>query len=79
MESKQEWISVKDCLPEEGQHILYRARYDGLNTELEQEEIDQAIFNGYTFEWLEDCASKSIGLNKYKITHWLPIPPTNTL
>lgn len=76
MKSKQNWIRVEDCLPEEGQHILYRARYDGLNTGLEQEEIEQEMFYSFKFGWLEDNA-KERGVKNYKVTHWLPIPSTN--
>lgn len=74
MESKQNWISVEECLPKECQRILYRARYDGVHTGLEQEEIELEIFYNFKFQWLEEYNNKR--LNNYRITHWLPIPPT---
>lgn len=59
MHTAQEWISVKDRLPEVGMRVIV-CRDEG--------KVEQGIFLGASGFW------KVFGANTKKVTHWQPLP-----
>lgn len=67
--AKQEWISVKDRLPNRGERVLCFMKSSGKN---QNDTISDNVYNGilvgsnpprYVWEWNGDY-----------VTHWMPLP-----
>lgn len=59
LEPKQEWISVKDRLPEAEERVLVYSYEDGINF---------GYFLGYEDGFFIDCVYPN------ESTHWMPLP-----
>lgn len=72
------WRSVEDELPEDGQKILIREYYRSAKSGRFVNHVKEYIyFAEYGFE----LEGKKYSCLRYRITHWMPIPPipdTNT-
>jgi len=56
------WISVKDRLPEEGEHVDIFSKFHGRKTYVE-------------FEELECFYDRVNDITYVDVTHWMPLPP----
>ena len=65
-EPKQEWISVKDRLPEQLKEVLIC--FDGYG----KKSVSTATYRNYFYgkEWLSNMMSLSVD----SVTHWMPLP-----
>lgn len=68
IEPKQEWISVKDRLPERNKLVLVRAVSTARGGNI-------TFVGAYDGFWFLQTAADTIGLTiQYDITHWMPLP-----
>ena len=59
----QEWISVKDRLPEQGQQVLIYSRYDF---------CEVALYIGIPGKWRVTWNHDMLDADS--VTHWMPLP-----
>lgn len=76
------WISIKDRLPPEGQHVLvFFSRGDnsaiGITYQYNNEWTGKSVFGekGYSIDCsYTDGRFDAMGMNCKYITHWMPLP-----
>lgn len=73
IEAYQEWISVEDRLPPNGDDVLAYVKYDEFP--ITARYINKRWKLGYSaMEYIEsDCGHDSV-LHKEYVTHWMPLP-----
>lgn len=68
LDAKQEWISVKDRMPERNELVLVCAASTARGGKIR-------FVGAYDGFWFLQTAADTIGLTiQYDVTHWMPLP-----
>ena len=73
---KQEWISVKDRLPEPNEECLVAVKTKSyLGKDIMVTDLGERVKYGNGFDWVlaRECDGEFY-CGKYTITHWMPLP-----
>ena len=68
--TKQQWISVKDVLPDVGKRVLVTVRYRADVSDSKERCVCIDVWRGNEDGWLQNGSYDHV----FEISHWMPLP-----